>query len=119
MGPGNTEASGKLAIVWSSGDPGVAMNMVFMYAKNSMLRGWWSQVDLVVWGPSAELLATDEKLQAELQELEKAGVGLYACKACADRLGVSDKLVGLGVNVMYMGIPLTEYLKGDWSTITF
>lgn len=109
----------KLAIVWSSGDPEVGLHMVFMYAKNSMLRGWWSQVTLVVWGPSARLLATDEKLQEELQELKKAGVELYACKACADRLEVSGKLEDLGVTVMYMGSPLTEYLKEDRAVITF
>lgn len=109
----------KLVIVWSSGDPEVALNMVFMYAKNSMLRGWWPQVTLVVWGPSARLLTTDNKLQEELGELKKAGVELYACKACADRLGVSNKLEDLGVTVMYMGSPLTEYLKEERAVLTF
>ena len=41
-----------------------------------------------------------------------------ACKACSDSYGVSEILVGLGVDVKYMGAPLTEMLKGDWEVIT-
>lgn len=110
--------SDKLVILWSSGDREVALHMVFMYAKNSKLKGWWGQVQLVVWGPSAKLLAEDEELQDELTELKKAGVGIEACKACADRYSVSDKLLRLGINVIYMGAPLTEYLKADLRVIS-
>ena len=52
--------------------------------------------------------------------MKEAGVELFACKACADNYGVSDKLAGLGIDVKYMGMPLTEILKkSDWKTITF
>jgi hypothetical protein len=108
-----------LVVIWSSRDPEVAQNMVFMYTKNSKLKGWWDKVRLVVWGPSAKLLAVDRELQAELAELKEAGVELQACKACADRYGVSDKLCSLGIDVIYMGQPLTEYLKGGCPVITF
>jgi len=109
----------KLALIWSSRDRDVALNMVFMYGKNSRLKGWWDQVRLVVWGPSAKLLSVDEELQAELKAMKEAGVALQACKACSDRYGVSDKLEALGIDVLYMGVPLTEYLKGDWAVLTF
>lgn len=58
------------------------------------------------------------ELQAELGELKQAGVELQACKACSDRYGVSDKLASLGVEVIYMGVPLTEYLKSGWASLT-
>jgi hypothetical protein len=52
--------------------------------------------------------------------MKEAGVALFACKACADIYGVSDKLSSLGINVKYMGVPLTQYLKNkEWMTITF
>jgi hypothetical protein len=108
-----------LVVIWSSRDREVAQNMVFMYTKNSKLEGWWDRVRLVVWGPSAKLLATDQELQSELGELKEAGVELQACKACADRYGVSDKLGSLGIDVIYMGQPLTEYLKAGYPVITF
>lgn len=108
-----------LVIVWSSGDRDVALNTVFMYAKNSKLKGWWETVKLVVWGPSAKLISEDQTLQAELAEVKKAGVELLACKACADRYGVSSRLEELGIQVIYMGEPLTGYLKSGCAVLTF
>jgi hypothetical protein len=118
MRPMGEDTKDKLFILWTSGDPEVAKHMVFMYAKNARLKGWWQTVRLIVWGPSASLLARDESLQAELAQLREAGVELQACKACADRYGVSEQLTALGVDVIYMGAPLTEYLKTGWASIT-
>jgi len=42
-----TSASEKLVIIWSSADRDVALNMVFMYASNSI--GSWDDITLVVW----------------------------------------------------------------------
>lgn len=111
-------ATDQLVVVWTSQDREVAMNMVFMYTKNSKRKGWWKNVRLVIWGPSAKLMSVDPELQAELEELKTAGVELLACKACADRYGVSEKLSGMGIDVVYMGLPLTQYLKGECTVIT-
>jgi hypothetical protein len=108
----------QLVVLWASQDREVAMNMVFMYTKNSKRKGWWKNVRLVIWGPSARLMTEDPELQAELAALKTAGVELQACKACADRYGVSEKLADMGVDVMYMGQPLTQYLKSDCTVIT-
>lgn len=107
-----------LVLLWVTRDREAAKHMVFMYGKNSLLKGWWDKVRLVAWGPSAQLLAVDRELQAELEELLAAGVEIQACKACADRYGVSDELAALGVNVIFMGAPLTEYLKTGWKVLT-
>jgi hypothetical protein len=111
--------SDSLVVVWTSGDREVARKMVFMYTKNSRLRDWWGRVRLLVWGPSARLLAVDLELQEELVELKAAGVELVACKACADLYGVTDQLRALGIEVMFMGQPLTEMLKSGWTCLTF
>jgi hypothetical protein len=107
-----------LLMIWVSRDREAALNMAFMYAKNSLLKGWWPRVRLVVWGPSAELLVEDKELQAELKELAKAGVELQACKACADRFGVSGKLEALGLEVIYVGQPVSKCLQEGWATLT-
>jgi hypothetical protein len=39
--------------------------------------------------------------------------------ACADRYEVTEDLRKLGVDVKYMGKPLTEMLKGGWKVLTF
>ena len=113
----DAEAPG-LAVVWVTRDREAALNMVLMYTKNSRLKGWWDRVRLVVWGPSAKLLSEDAELQAEIEDCKAAGVELLACKACADRYGVADALTALGMDVIYMGAPLTEYLKGGWKVLT-
>ena len=110
--------SDSLVVIWVSGDREVAKKMVFMYSKNSKLKGWWGRVRLVVWGPSAQLLSVDQELQEELGDLKAVGVELQACKACADLYSVTDKLKSLGIDVIYMGAPLTEMLKTGWTCLT-
>lgn len=107
-----------LVVLWTSGDREVALNMALMYAKNSRLNGWWGQVRLVVWGPSAKLLAADAGLQAELAQCREAGVVVQACKACADRYHVGPALEELGAEVLYMGEPMTAYLKNGWKVLS-
>jgi len=109
----------KLVILWSSGDRDVALKMVFMYAGNALRNGWWDDVTFIVWGPSAQLLVEDPQLQAGITRLAGEGVKLEACKACADGYGVSEQLAGLGIEVKYMGEPLTDYLKEGRRVLTF
>jgi len=110
----------KLMVVWTSGDRDVAIKMVFMYAYNAKKNGWWDEVTLVVWGPSSKLLSTDTELQEYIAKMKDEGVILEACKACADMYGVSDKLGAMGIDVKYMGQPLTDALKAPgWKVVTF
>ena len=108
-----------LTVLWTSGDKEVALNMVFMYTLNAKIRNWWNEVRLIVWGPSSRLLSEDADLQDEVRRMRDAGVILDACKACADRYGVSEKLEQLGISVRYMGVPLTDYIKERRNLITF
>jgi len=105
----------ELVVLWTSGDREVALKMVFMYTLNSKRFKWgWKNVTLVVWGPSSKLLAADTELQEYLSRIKEAGVvKLLACKKCADLYGVSDDLRRLGIDVKYMGKPLTDYLRDD------
>jgi len=114
-----TEETSRLAVLWTSGDPEVATRVAFMYTLNAKRLGWFDQVTLIVWGPSARLLAESEELQEAVRTMAQEGIDLLACKACADSYGVADELSGLGVEVKYMGEPLTGMLKGSWEVITF
>ena len=113
--------SGKnhLVVIWSSGDRDVALKAAFMYAYNSKRHGWWENVTLIVWGPSATLLEKDEDLRAYVKKMKEGGVALEACKACSDMYGCSETLEKLGIDVKYMGAPLTDYLKDGSRVITF
>jgi len=108
----------KLIILWTSGDKQVALNMAFMYAFNAKSRGWWKDICLIVWGPSAKLLSEDLELQDYIQKMKKEGVEIEACITCANNYDVSSCLEKLGINVKLMGMPLTDYLKSGYRVIT-
>jgi hypothetical protein len=109
----------KLLVIWSSADREVALHNVFMYTHNAKVRGWWDEVRLLLWGPSDRLLAEDAELQDGIRAMMVEGVEVLACKACSDRLGATEALEQLGVNVFYVGTTLTEMLKGGWTTLTY
>jgi hypothetical protein len=109
----------RLCVVWSSADPEVATNVCFMYTLNAKKAGWFDEVYLVVWGPSAKLLATDKAIQAEVAAMREVGVVTEACVSCAKRYGVDQALRDLGLDVKGMGKPLSDRLKAGWKVITF
>jgi len=117
--PSTIPAEEKLVIVWSSGDRDVALKMVFMYTLNARKRGWWDDITLVVWGPSAKLLTEDQELQDYMKRIIEAGVSVRACKGCSDQYGVSEKLEELGITVLYIGKELTNYIKEGREVLTF
>ena len=114
----NANNQDKLAVLWTSADREVALKMVFMYTYNSKLNGWWDDVTLIIWGPSSKLLSMDTELQDYVKKIQKIGVKIQACKACSDMYGVTEKLESLDIEVIYMGEPLTDYLKNGWKVIT-
>lgn len=107
-----------LFILWTNHNPITAEKMVFMYAINSLVHGWWENVTLIVWGATAKLVNDDPKIQALVEKALQAGVKISACKACADQLGVGSRLKALDIEVKYWGVPLTEILKADETMIS-
>ena len=113
-----TDNSNKLAVLWTSGDPEVAEKMGFMYTYNAKKQGWFDEVVLIIWGPSAKLLSEDKMLQDYVKKIQEAGVVVEACTACANMYGVADDLKEMGIDVKGMGIPLSNYLKEGWQTLS-
>jgi hypothetical protein len=110
----------KLTIVWTSGDPEVAHRIVLMYGKAAKSNQWFDEVRVIIWGPSARLVAADKDIQAKLKEMKQNGITLEACVVCADSYGVSDRLRELGIEVKPMGKPLSNIIRDkDSHLITF
>jgi hypothetical protein len=109
----------RLVVLWTSGDPEVARKMVFMYVYNAKKYDWWKEITFIVWGPSSKLLSEDEDLQEKIRKMLKEGIKVEACKACADMYGVSEQLSKLGIEVRYLGEPLTKYKKNGRHVLTF
>ena len=112
-------ASDKLVIVWTSDDPYVAERVAFMYTHAAKTQGWFRDVTLVVWGPSAKLITENIKLQDKIRQMQKDGVVIEACVACTNAYGVTEDLKKLGYDVKGMGKPLSDYLKGGAKVLTF
>jgi len=107
-----------LNVLWTTDNLITTEKMVFMYAHNAKLLGWFEDVTLIIWGASAKLTGENEAVQDKIREMVESGVKVDACKACADQLGVTEKLESLGVVVKYYGEPLTEILKKSGKLIT-
>ena len=117
--PNASSKKTRQAIVWSSDDPNVAHRMVLMYLHASQNSRWFDLNRLIVWGPSAKLLAGDKDLQAKVKSMMKDGVVVQACIVCANSYGVTDQLRALGIEVKGMGKPLANLIKDGWHVLTF
>lgn len=93
--------------------------MVLLYGSVILPRGYWDEAHLMIWGPSARLLAEDEQLQEMLKTVQQNGVSTSACVVCSDDYGVSERLQELGVVTEHTGERLTQALQDDWKVITF
>lgn len=110
----------KLLIVWSSEEKEVAKKLVLLYGSVMLPREYWAEATIMIWGPSARLLANDEEIQTMMKTVQDTGVKFNACVVCTDDYGVSSKLASLGVELIHTGEMMTEALKSDeYSVITF
>jgi len=84
---------------------------------------WWLSIPEAVRPPKDQpyyhLLAENEELQVDIRGMQKSGVVVEACVACANNYGVADDLRSLDIDVKPMGVPLTDRLKGPWKVLTF
>lgn len=108
----------KLNILWVNDNPEAAHSMVFMYAINAKTQGWWKEVDIIIWGPTAKLVAENTAIQEKIKIAQHAGVHIRACISCASLFGVVDQLKALDLEVIGMGVPLTDILKSDGKLLT-
>ena len=49
-------ANNRLYILWTNDNVITAENMVFMYATNALVHGWWEEVTLIILGAAAKLV---------------------------------------------------------------
>ncbi len=102
----------KLVVLWTSDDSNLAERMVLSYIHDAKTAGWFDEVTLIVWGPSAKLLAENLVIQEYLKNLREKGVIIEACIVCANEYGVNRALENLGfLKIKPMGEPLTDYIK--------
>ena len=93
--------------------------MLLMYVSASQRAKWFDQNLIIIWGPSAKLVAEDKEIQDRIQAMMKQGVQFQACIACASMYEVVDDLRAQNIEVKGMGAPLTKLLQDDgWDVLS-
>ncbi|WP_455674338.1 DsrE family protein [Phocaeicola sp.] len=110
--------SEKLNILWITDNKDTVFNMMSMYAINSINRGWWNHINVILWGASVKLVANDTQVQTEVLEMIRAGITIEACQDCCRNFGVTPIIQNLGITVKYMGASLTQYIKSGENILT-
>lgn len=108
----------KLYILWTNGGEVSFKNMISMYVYSAVKNNWWNEVEIIIWGSPAKVVANNEEVQKYIKKLMDNSVKVSACRACADELQATDKLIELGIEVKYWGEPLTKIIKNKENLIT-
>lgn len=105
--------SNKIVVIISTSDAGKARTGV-AYAMNALKNDWMDEVKVIFFGPAEALLLKDADIKRMLKEYQLMNVAVVACKAVADREGISGELVEMGVNVEFVGKMISDLIKDGY-----
>lgn len=101
----------KLVVVWKSNQDTDIDYFMFPYAYNAKLKGWFDEVEILIWGASQEVARDDERRQRSIKRMLDADIKVYACKMCAEHIDAVEVLESIGVEVIYTGVYLSDNQK--------
>ncbi|MBS3795133.1 MAG: hypothetical protein KGY80_09560 [Candidatus Thorarchaeota archaeon] len=107
----------KILVIIASGNPDKALAGM-MYARNAIAHEWMEDVQIVFFGPSEELLSSNEEVAKSAAALADITEPL-ACKYISDQQEVSDDIAGLGVGVEYVGTVVSDYIKQGYTPMVW
>lgn len=107
----------KVLIVLSTGEKEKALTGL-LYATNAIAHKWLEDVRVFFFGPFEKLLAEDSEIQQQAAQLIEYQQPM-ACKGISDDQGVSDQLSRLGVDVQYIGQPISQALNDGYVPMVF
>jgi hypothetical protein len=109
----------KLLVVWKSNDYRNIDFFITPFALNSKKLEWFNDVEVLIWGASADYCKASRKSQNVIKEMIAIGIEVRACKFCADKVFATKRLEKIGVNVMYTGEYLSNRLQDpEYEVIT-
>jgi len=110
--------SDKVLVIISSSDRGKNITGL-MYATNALRYAWMNEVRVVVFGPSQQLALKDEEIQGYLKDLIGQGNTPATCKYIADEENMASNLSRLGLDVVYVGTLISDYIKAGYIPMVF
>ncbi len=108
----------KLVVLWKDDNLINIQEMVTPYIIASKKNGWWDELEVIIWGASQKKVVESEEIQRRIKLMIKQDIPVYACRKCAEDLGIAELLKNLNINVLYTGELLTERLKSEATVIT-
>lgn len=57
----------RLYILWTNDNVLTSEKMVLMYAQTSVLKYWWKEVTVIIWGATAKLAAENELIREKIK----------------------------------------------------
>ncbi|MFR8355124.1 MAG: DsrE family protein [Parabacteroides sp.] len=88
----------KLNILWTTDNKDTIFNMLAMYTLNSKKRGWWQEVNVILWGASSKVSRRGpHEVQAEILEMLQTGVTIKGfCQTPLRKVRVKPVVEKLG-----------------------
>lgn len=109
----------KLYILWTDKDKDKAEKVIMRYLDSIINKQQWAGVEVLLWGPSEELVANDLEINKKVLSLIEKGIVINACEICADEYGIADKLKSLGIKFIDVEDALTQILKQQKPFVSF
>jgi len=109
--------SSKVLIIISTGEEEKALTGL-TYASKTIKEGWLDEVQVLFFGPSERLLIENEEIARMAKELTAVQRPI-ACKFIADRDGIADEIVDLGLKVVYVGTIIAGFIKQGYIPMVF
>ena len=113
------QGSGNVIILIQSGDPELIWHGI-QYAERAIKNKWMDDVRIIIWGPAQKTicgLPPDHEIMVKFKEVQAMGgksSQIWACKACSDRYGVTDKILKLGFESFHTGIATSYMIKAGY-----
>jgi len=108
----------KLVVLWKGDNLTDILELITPYIIASKKNKWWDDVEVIIWGASQIIVANNEEVKRRVAMMIRQDIKVYACKKCAEDLGLTTALTDQKINVMYTGELLTSFLKSDAKVIT-
>lgn len=110
--------SDKIIAIISTSETAKALTGM-MYTVNALKNGWLEDAKMIIFGPAEQLILKDENIQNMLKEYQQSERNVVACKAIADREGLSEDIAGMGIQVDYVGKMISDLIKEGYTPMVW
>jgi hypothetical protein len=110
------EKSKRIYILWNSNDVGASRTMI-QYALNTKKNKWWEEIIIIIAG-AVKMVVENIEIQELIISAMHNDIKFSASKVCADKLGITKKLLDIGIDSIHWGESLVAIAENNEELIT-